>query len=848
MRVRLLGPVDAVDHGVGLAVPGQRRRSVLAALALRHGEPVSPDKLIDTVWDEPPGTPRNTVQAHVAGLRRVVGASTLTYRAPGYVLTLETPGTDVAEAHTLAERTRKTSEQDERIDLLSRARGLWRGRALADVAESAYFSRHRDVLDELHADLGEQLYAERLRRGDHLEVLAELEAEQLELPHREKLARLLMVALYRCGRQGDALAVHDRLVAVLRYDLDAPPAAATQRLHSRIRDHDPDLLVPAGRADVRRPPAGQDTADTATLPPPHPASGLVGRDDELALARTLLARSSVVTLVGMGGVGKSTLAAHLVAEARRSGQQAVSVDLTSVDAARVPTAVAAALAIPVPEDQTATEVVETVGAALATRELLVHLDNCEPVVAAVAELVTHVAGVAPAVTFLATSREPLHVLAEERLPLECLAVPDRGSGAPEEAPALQLLAKRARAADPAWRLTAENLPALVEICRAVEGLPLGLEIIGSRLRSLTAGELADELAGRLLAWRHLGRTIDARHRSLGSLMHLSYGLLSEEEAAALDQLSTTHGAPLADLADLCHDDPVVGEELVLRLVDRSLVRRSEVEGQSWVTLHEMVRTFARERLESRGELDRARSRHARWVCDRVAVTTRDLHGPHEAVVLSRLLAEQGNLDAALDHAFPADGALLGDLVTHLWWFWFRTGQSAEGLARVRGALDCLPPGAATRPMVLAAGAYLAWVVDDYDTAGAWASSALDADPEEHGAATALAHGALARVLGEQGEFEAAAKEASRSAEVYRARGDAWGVAWSRRCRASALVHAGRPIEAWSGGCSTTHRSPSPRCRPRCGSARWTRFWWRRRRCSRRWRASQSRGSSAPAPS
>lgn len=790
MRVRLLGPVDAVDdHGVPLPVPGQRRRSVLAALALRPGEPVSPDKLIDTVWDEPPGTARNTVQAHVAALRRALGgASSLTYRPPGYVLALEAPGTDAAEAQALAERARRSVEPEERIGLLTQARGLWRGTALADVADSAYFGRHRDVLDELHAALGEQLFAERLRRGDHLEVLTELEAEHLEHPHRETLARLLMVALYRSGRQGDALAVHDRLVNALRDDLDAEPAAATRRLHTRIRAHDPDLLVPSGRAGAQRGTRGQDPPPARA--PRRLAAGLVGRDAELALARTLLARSSVVTLVGMGGVGKSTLAAYLVAEARRSGRQAVSVDLTSVDAARVPASVAAALDIQVQDDLAATGVVEALGAALTSRELLVHLDNCEPVVEAVAELVAHVVAVAPSVTFLATSREPLHVLAEERLPLECLAVPDPRRGDPEKAPALQLLAARARAADPAWRLTSENLPALVEICRAVAGLPLGLEIIGSRLRSLTAPELAGELADRLLAWRHLGRAVDPRHRSLGSLMDLSYGLLSDDEAAALDQLSTSRGAPLADLAALCHDDPVTGEELVLRLVDRSLVQRSELEGRSWITLHEMVRTFAQERLEARAELDRARARHARWVCDRVAATTRDLHGPREAAVLARLLAEQGNLTAALDHALRADAELLGELVTHLWWFWFRTGQAGEGLARVRGALDRLPPGAPARPTVLAAGAYLAWVVDDYGTAESWARSALDADTEENGAASALAHGALARILGEQQQFEAAAEAASRSIEVYRARSDAWGVAWSRRCRASALVHSG----------------------------------------------------------
>lgn len=797
MRVRLLGSVDVVDdRGDARPVPGQRRRSVLAALALRPGEPVSLDKLIDTVWDEPPGTPRNTIQAHVTALRRVLGGTeALAYRAPGYVLDVDHPGTDVAEARALADRAR-AADPDERIDLLTTARALWRGRSLADVAESSYLVRHREVLDDLRATLGEQLFTERLRRGEHRDVVAELEAEHLERPQRELLARLLMVALYRSGRQGDALAVHDRLVAVMRDELDTHPSATTRRTFVRIRDHDPALLVPAGAASRTTPAA------PAREPAPRPAAaaGLVGRDAEIALARTLLGRARVVTIVGMGGVGKSTLASYLVAQARRDGTSAVSVDLTSVEAPRVPAAVAAALGVAVPDDAGPAEVVDALGAALSSRTVLVHLDNCEPVVDAVAALVGHVAGVAPSVTFLATSREPLHLLAEERLPLECLAVPDPDGTTPDRAdqhaPALQLLVARAAAADPAWRLTSENLPALVEICRAVEGLPLGLEIIGSRLRSLTAGELAGELAERMLAWRHLGRTVDARHRSLGSLMDLSYGLLSPEEAAALDQLSTTRGAPLADAAALCHDDPVMGEELLLRLVDRSLVRRTERDGRSWVVLHEMVRTFAQDRLETGGGLAAARARHVRWVHDRVAEQAGRLHGPGEPDVLARLLAEQANLTAALDHAGEAgevgrtDPALLGGLVRDLWWFWFRTGQSGDGLARVRAALEVLPPDAPTRPVVLAAGAYLAWVVDDYDTAEAWARSALDADPGTATAASALALGALARVVGERGLFAEAADVAARSAEAYARLGDRWGVAWSRRCRASALVHAG----------------------------------------------------------
>ncbi len=232
-----------------LGVPGARRRSVLATLALRAGEVVSVERIVDAVWDEaPPATARNTVQAHVAALRKFMGVpDCLVSRAPGYVLSLPESGTDLTVVQGLLVKAEKTMTPAERLPLLRQALTYWRGTALADVVESPYLSHQASSLEELKTATQENCLTDHLRLGQHQKVIPELDFLCSANPFRERLVRLLMTALFRDGRAADALAAYRRLSELLREELGILPALRTTTLHGKIQRGDVSLLTPPGQ-------------------------------------------------------------------------------------------------------------------------------------------------------------------------------------------------------------------------------------------------------------------------------------------------------------------------------------------------------------------------------------------------------------------------------------------------------------------------------------------------------------------------------------------------------------------------------------------------------------------------
>ncbi|MGL5810930.1 MAG: AfsR/SARP family transcriptional regulator, partial [Nocardioides sp.] len=199
--------MEVVGDGRVTAVTGPRRRSLLAALALELGQLVSVDRIIDAVWDDaPPLTARNTVQVHVAALRKVLGTSTyLVSRPPGYVLQLPAPGTDLASVHHLLAEAANADGPHDRVGLLEAVLDHWSGPTLADIAPSTYLSGHAASLEDLRTTTRERLLADRLRLGQHRAAIPELERMGHEHPFRERPVRMLMVAFYRDGRTRDAL-------------------------------------------------------------------------------------------------------------------------------------------------------------------------------------------------------------------------------------------------------------------------------------------------------------------------------------------------------------------------------------------------------------------------------------------------------------------------------------------------------------------------------------------------------------------------------------------------------------------------------------------------------------------
>ncbi len=318
LEVRLLGPIDVVRSSVPHAFPGLRRKSVLAVLALHSGEMVSAGRLIDLVWgDDQPATAANTLQRHISYLRRVLPSRDMILsRPPGYRLDIPPVATDVTRATRLIDECRSSTDHAGNADRLRSALRLWRGPSLVDVTEVDWLRNQAQRLDELRLDAVELLAEARLALGEHVPLVPELQELAARYPYREHIHGLLMLALYRCGRQSDALAAYQRLGRVLRSELGINPSPDLRELEGAILRQDQDL-------DRPRPPAGSAWISPVQLPRPLPA--FAGRRSELARLHAHVppvtddARppATVLVLSGTAGVGKTTLAIHWAHEVRR---------------------------------------------------------------------------------------------------------------------------------------------------------------------------------------------------------------------------------------------------------------------------------------------------------------------------------------------------------------------------------------------------------------------------------------------------------------------------------------------------------------------------------------------------
>ncbi|MBO3747642.1 AAA family ATPase [Streptosporangiaceae bacterium NEAU-GS5] len=317
VRVRLLGPVDVTVDDVIRPVPGLRGKAVLATLALRQGEVVHADRLIEIVWDgQPPATAVNTLQRHVSYLRRVLGSpGAITARAPGYLLNLDGEATDARLAERLIRDGRAVGDPAQRVVLLERALRLWRGPTLADVIDLSWFREESDRLERLRGSAEQSRVEAVLALGGHAEVAPELADLAERNPFDEDLHRLLMIALYRSGRQADALSTYQRLRERLREELGIDPSGPLRELETAILRQDPALTHAA------MPPAAPAEARADLSPEPS----LVERTTEMARIDHALDRAttrragSVLIFEGPGGIGKTSMLEYARAQADRLG-------------------------------------------------------------------------------------------------------------------------------------------------------------------------------------------------------------------------------------------------------------------------------------------------------------------------------------------------------------------------------------------------------------------------------------------------------------------------------------------------------------------------------------------------
>lgn len=608
VRYGVLGDLSVSAGDADRTPRGQRSRDLLAALLLRPDRTVAADVLLDLVWgDDAPSLDSSVVHTQVARLRRAVGSDQVLTAPAGYRLVA--PDTDALHFHALVADARRADDPEAAVDLLDRARGLWRGpRAFADVSdalvagECARLAEARLAADELLVEL---LLAS-ASRDDVVRALA-LARELVELePLRERTSELSMLAAARLGEQGEALAVYDALRRRLREELGVDPGRPVQQLHARVLGQDPDLLQPrvAGRG-----------SSPSVAQPPVPATRLVGRERDLAALLELLARRRIVVLTGPGGVGKTRLALE-AADALGDQREVCFVDLAATQPtseAEVVAEVASCLALQVGPDAGPAAVAAAVG----ERSVLLVVDEAEHHPRGVGALVAEVARRCPAVTTLVTSRSALDVVGEAAMQLGPLDLPPRGASfrTAADAPAVRLLVERLRDHTPGLVLGPAEIDQLAGFARQLDGLPLALELIAGYAGARSIGDLAELLDTPLdLAATDVGR--GARHRTLRDTLAWTTERLPPEYGKVLRRLGVFAGS--FDFSGARH---VVGEdcggpeeidEAVRALARESLLQVERVGHRLRLRMLRTVRDLALEAMADHDDLPALRARHRTW--------------------------------------------------------------------------------------------------------------------------------------------------------------------------------------------------------------------------------------------
>jgi predicted ATPase/DNA-binding SARP family transcriptional activator len=651
----ILGPLEIRAGERVLGLGGAKQRALLLRLLLVPGQVVPIERLMEDVWDDPPGSAAHAVRVYASTLRKTVG-DIVRARAGGYVLDVEPAAIDAVRFARDMEAGRRALAQGEperASAVLSDTLALWRGPPLADVRYAPWAQGEIARLEELRlAALEERVDAD-LALGRATELVGELQSLVAAEPLRERLRRQLMLALYRSGRQTDALSAYRDARRALLDELGLEPGTELRALERSILRQDPALDVePAELRARRRLPA--------------PTTPLVGRQREVADVVELLSRDArLVTLSGPGGTGKTRLAleaAHELAVRFEDG-----VDFVGLSALRdprlVPGEIAAALAVDV-----SSEPLADLAAHLRTRSSLLVLDNFEQVDEAAPALASLLQA-APRLRLLVTSRHRLRLYGEHEYAVAPLELRDE---------AVPLFIARAAAAG---RGSVRPDSDVVEICRRLDCLPLALELAAGRARELPPAKLRLALAERLDVASGGPRDLPARQQTLRATIDWSYELLDARERRLFESLGTFAGGWDEDAAALVAGGSL---ERLVELERRSLVVR---EAGRWSML-ETIRESAAERLERRDDEPELRRRHAEHFASLAEREDAALAaGGGAAVSLDRLELEHDNVRGAIDWAAAAgEIALELRLVTALGRFWEWRGHGREGLARLERAL------------------------------------------------------------------------------------------------------------------------------------------------------------------
>jgi predicted ATPase/DNA-binding SARP family transcriptional activator len=726
LRIELLGPLQVRDEaGRTIHVGGRQLRVLLILLALDAGRVVPSGSLAEQIWPgELPANPGNALQTLVSRLRaelRRAGLDDVIESHPaGYRLAVPPGSVDAIAFEALAVRGRRAlghGDPREAARVLRAALASWRGQPLADVAGCDFADVAAARLTELRSSvLADRIEAD-LALGEGASLVGELRALSSADPLAERPRALLMRALYAAGRQAEALEVYHDARELLAGRLGVDPSAQLEQVYLRILRGEEGLAAVADstarpadhsfdpeRSGVPAPGISGAPRATSTL------TSFVGRETEVAQVLKALASARLVTLTGPGGVGKTRLAAEVsgcLADGAWFVELAPVTDPVEVAYAVLDTLDVRERVIARRPGDPGAGPLDRLTAALADRDDVIVLDNCEHVIEAAAALAGRILAACPRVRIVATSRQPLRIDGETLCPVPPLPVPPAAGqptgaeGSYESYASVRLLRDRAVAVRPDFGLDADSAAAAARICRALDGMPLAIELAAVWLRTLTPAQLAERLDDRFALLTGGSRTALPRHRTLRAVVDWSWDLLAPAEQALARRLAVfPAGVTLATAEQVCTDELLPSAQVLPALsglVDKSIIAAGPspdgglAQTAPRYRMLETVRAYGLERLAEAGEHDRVRAAFAAYYLDLAETADPRLRAAGQGRWLRELAAEQDNLHAALRWAIARrDAEVALRLVRALGYYWILRGQPGEPDALARDVLGLEP--------------------------------------------------------------------------------------------------------------------------------------------------------------
>ncbi|MCW2832958.1 MAG: transcriptional activator domain [Nocardioides sp.] len=790
LTVAVLGVVEARSNGDRLSVPAGKTTELLVRLALEAGSSVRVDALLEDLW--PHGTGRNTLQSKVSQLRRALGSKDfVAAENDTYRLAVDPSGVDalyVTHLAATASAARRAGDATTALERAKEALALFRGEMGIDDGDWA--APHRARLEEVRLGLLEDVMAARVDLGAGGELVAELETLVTQHPLRERLWGSLMTALYRGGRQSDALAAYARVRKLLVDELGVEPAPALRTLER-------ELLLQS--AVVGGDPAPNPVAVPSNLP--RSRTALVGRVRECASLRDLVAAHRFVNVVGPAGVGKTRLMLETASHTQPPGGVWL-VRLEAVDGSA-------------DLEQVVAETLHVAGRMqlrerLLGAQTLLLLDNCEHLVTNASALVAQFLWDLPGLSICATSQVPLGLDDELVFHLEPLSQPD----------SVQLFWARARQMRRQLVVDIDSTALVEEVCQSLDGLPLAIELAAARVRSLSIEDIARRLDDRFALLQDPSGNRPERRRALAGAIGWSYDLLFPDDQRGLWALSCFAGS--ACLGAVEHvlgaldvpKDAVV--DTLTRLVDRSLVTvDGSDDGRVRYRLLDSIRAYASERLADSQLTETVHRAHAVWYAQRADWCAENIRSANQPTCLTIARTERANVHSALSWSRTNDPDLGVRIALGFGWTWVVLGDGPAAAARVRSTLSSTTPPLHTVSAHLvaswleASAGNVALAQQDLDTAasiaGQLTTAEFKADVARHRAFVflqqGLAHEALAcsvaslatyrdldlqwetaasLILAAYGELmigdtAAAARDGAEAARILTQLGDSWGL-------------------------------------------------------------------------